>query len=223
MMSESSRIYAVVIAASLMMHLSVAGLIVSVDQAPPVKYEKVRISVVPVEPALPVPVEPVPPPPKPKPSVEKPKSERETKVAKANAAPVQGLSATALSEGAGGISVPIGNTLMVEDKGIRLKAEQVDPLAKDLSVDARLIASTLEKPVYTDEAIDAGVEGVFTVDVFVDENGAVRDASLESRIGFGMDQRVTASIKKAKFSPRRDKQGRAIPGWTRVRFSLVME
>ena len=66
---------------------------------------------------------------------------------------------------------PIGNTLFKKDEGIRLK--DVESLESDLSADARIRIETFKKPQYTDDALEAGIEGKFLIDVFVDDKGIV--------------------------------------------------
>ncbi len=137
------------------------------------------------------------------------------------AAPVFGADKSVITPG-GGIAVPVGNTLLTEDDGKRLKPSEVKDFTGDLSHYATLIPATFQLPKYTDEAVDAALEGVFTVDVFVDEMGHVRDVELKKKIGYGMDQRVLDSMRKAEFSPRKNKFGKEIEGWTEVKLRLVI-
>jgi outer membrane biosynthesis protein TonB len=133
--------------------------------------------------------------------------------------PVQGLTKESLSEG-GTMAAPLGNTLMTEDMGKRLKT--VDPLKGDLSQPAKLVVATLNPPPYTDDALDAGLEGSFIVDVFVNLDGSVREAELRKKIGYGMDTRVIAAVKASKFIPRKNRFGVSEEGWTELKFTLVI-
>lgn len=134
---------------------------------------------------------------------------------------VQGFNPSAVSPTGTGIAVPLGNTLMVEDKGKRLRADQVEALGdQDLSADPHLIRDSVVTPKYTDEALDANLQGAFLVEVFVDEHGIVKEAELKKKIGYGMDDRVLASLKSAKFDPGKNRYGQAIAAWTDVRFLL---
>jgi len=133
--------------------------------------------------------------------------------------PVQGLTKDSLSD-QGTMAAPVGNTLMKEDEGKRL--EQVDALRGDMSAPARLIAQTLAPPPYTEEALDAAVEGSFIVDVFVNLDGTVRDVELRKKIGYGMDSRVLAAVRAAKFIPRKNRFGVSEEGWTELKFTLVI-
>ncbi len=183
---------------------------------------------------------PKPPAPEPKPEEKKPepakpkekpkKKPAETKRASARqperppakpVAPVLGLSASAVSPNGTGIAAPVGNTLMTGDEGRRLKPDDVKPLTdEDLTADASLIRASVLAPVYTDAALDAALEGTYTVEAFVDAAGAVTDAQLPKKIGYGMDEKVLAAARQARFHPRTDKLGKAIPGWTEVKFRL---
>ncbi len=138
---------------------------------------------------------------------------------RATETPVQGLTKDSLSE-RGTMAAPLGNTLMTEDVGTRLKT--VDPLRGDQSQPARLVVSSLSPPPYTDEALDVALEGSFIVDVFVNLDGSVREAELRRKIGYGMDARVTAAVKGAKFIPRKNRFGVSEEGWTELKFTLVI-
>ena len=160
--------------------------------------------------------------PKPKPKEKKVSTERKTKEPpKEMAKPIQGLSPSALAPEGKGITAPVGNTLLTEDPGKRVKPEDVKPLSNDdLSADAALIASSVVVPKYTEDAIDAGVEATVTVDVFVDATGQVKDAELKKKIGYGMDARILDTARNARFIPRKDRYGRSVEGWAEIRFRL---
>jgi TonB family protein len=136
-----------------------------------------------------------------------------------SAKPVQGLTSQSLGL-EGTMAAPRGNTMMTGDTGQRLS--DVQDLKGDLSEPARLIATSLVIPPYTDEALDAALEGSFIVDVFVNLDGSVREAELRKKIGFGMDQRVIAAVKSAKFVPRKNKIGVPEAGWAELKFTLVI-
>lgn len=224
---------------SLALHGALVAGLVFVTSRPATKApEAVRVQIKEVQKPKPPEVKPPEPPkveekkpeppkekpkPKPKPPEKKTASERkpEKKPPVKPAPPVQGLSASAVSPNGTGIAAPVGNTLMTEDEGKRLKAEDVQPLTnEDLSADAALIRASIATPQYTDAALDAELEGTYTVEVFVDAAGAVTDAQLPKKIGYGMDEKVMAAARKARFTPRKDKLGKSIPGWTEVKFRL---
>jgi protein TonB len=193
------------------------------DHSPVTTPPPVTITVVPKE-APPKPDPKKDPPPKPRPKDRKVASERKPKQPPApTAKPVQGLSAEAISAEGTGIAAPIGNTLMTEDEGKRLKAEDVGALGnQDLSADARLIRSSFQTPSYTEAAIDAAIEGTYVVDVYVDETGNVTSAELTKKVGYGMDERLLAAANQARFEPRKNRFGKAEPGWTTISFRLEL-
>ena len=199
-------------------------------QAP--KKQPIRIKVIEKQPAVtikeePEPEPPHPPPPPPKP---KPKPPRKETVATNRIQPptpqqpveaIQGFSKESLAPASGpGIAVPIGNTVMTKDTGKRVK--DAAPITGDQSQDARIIPNSYIEPSYTDAAIDANLEGRFIVDVFVDEHGAVAQAELRKKIGYGMDQKIIAAVKSARFIPRKNRLGLVESGWTNVSISLKL-
>jgi TonB family protein len=121
----------------------------------------------------------------------------------------------------GKVAAPLGNTLMVEDTGERLK-EAPGALQGDLSAEPELIRDSITKPEYTQAAIEAGLEGSAIVEVLVEETGKVLEAELKKRIGFGMDERILTSAKGARFKPRRNRYGRAETAWTEIKFTLQL-
>jgi TonB family protein len=140
---------------------------------------------------------------------------------------VFGMEAKALSNTPGdnpnAMAIPLGNSLSVPDEGIRLTPEQASGLSQDLSSDAKLILDSIVKPAYTPEAVDANLEGRFSVDVFVEADGRVSSAELPRKIGYGMDKKVIEAALQARFKPRTDRLGRSIAGWANITFSLVID
>ena len=168
-------------------------------------------------------------PPKPINSKEKRKPEERKTVSERKVAPkalpakaVQGLSPEALTPDASAIAAPLGNTLLTEDDGQRIRPEDYRDLGGDLSVDAKLVLSSVQVPKYTEMALEANLEGNFIVDVYVDELGNVLQSEVRKRIGFGMDERLLAAARIAKFQPRKNKFGRAEAGWAEIKFSLII-
>lgn len=184
------------------------------------------------EPQAPVKVEVVsiPIPPRPEPVKKKPKKAPPKKVAserkaKPKAPPteaVQGIPPSAATPEASGMAVPLGNTLLTEDEGKRIKAEDVRDLPGDLSADARLILSSVVTPKYTEAALEANLEGNFIVDVYVDDQGRVLQSELRKPVGFGMGERLLEASRMARFEPRKNKFGRAEAGWAEIKFTLII-
>jgi protein TonB len=228
---HDGKIWLVVVTVSLASHAGFLGYIDSSEfkknfQKKPEKPLAVKIAVVekPVE-QPPKPPEPKPlpkPKPKPKDLVKKVASltKKEPAAVPNEAKPIQGLNKDSFVPGKGGFQAPVGNTLMTADEGIRVN--EAPELQQDLSADAKLVAESLVKPAYTDDALDIGLEGVFTIDVFVDEIGSVSDVDIRKKIGYGMDARIIESVKTAKFLPRKDSMGTAIKGWAVISFRLTI-
>jgi TonB family protein len=217
---EGQKIWLVGIAASALLHTATFTYISSRPKIQVREPETVKVRIVETPPAAPVVV-----PPKPKAETPKPKpvkkiatERRPPAVPVPDAKPIQGLDKSAVSPDGKGIAAPIGNTLMTEDTGVRVK--DAAPMAADLSADARLIRESITTPQYTDAALDANFEGVVMVDVYVDETGAVREAEMRKKVGFGMDERILAAARKARFEPRKNKLGGPESAWTEIRFTM---
>jgi TonB family protein len=160
--------------------------------------------------------EPAPKPKKivpPKPATERIVKQEPTK----QAAPIQGVTTESVSD-KGSIAVPVGNTLLREDEGKRVNPHDVG----DLSSAPKLKFDSVVVPPYTDAAIDAGLEGVFTVDVYVDSTGNVTEVELRKKVGYGMDERILTSARGVKFFPRKNQRGVAEGAWTEIKFNLQL-
>lgn len=166
-------------------------------------------------------VEPAEPPPPPPPQKPKPKKKagRQKEAQASPAQPVLGLSRDSFDDkGSGNFQAPVGNTLAMEDDGRRLDPDQIREL--DQSADPVLIRESVQIPEYTQAAIDAGLEGVFIVDVFVDARGTVSDAVPRTNPGYGMSERLIAAARLVRYVPRKDAQGNPISGWADLKFRL---
>ena len=136
---------------------------------------------------------------------------------------VSGLKEEALiATKANQMAAPRGNTLTVEDTGIRLSADDAKRLANDLSSNPILILSSLSVPDYTAEALDAKLEVSVAITVFLDEHGQVISARLLKKVGFGMDERLTEMAMRARFEPRRDARGIAAAGRWEIKTKLEL-
>lgn len=226
--SSSTRIVVIGLL-SLTLHLVTLGALQYVPPQPRVMItEKVQVQIT----EKPRPEAPTPPPPAPVPETPPPpRAQRAPQPTQARAPdkavpppPVLGLSPSSVEkDGNSSFSVPVGNTTDAPDEGKRLTPEEVQALKRDLSQDAELIVSTFIAPPYTAEAEDAGLEGLFVVEVYVDMDGKVTDAELRSKIGYGMDARVLNTARQAKFKPRRDSLGKPLAGWTEIKVRLTLE
>ena len=90
----------------------------------------------------------------------------------------------------------------------------------DQSAEALLIHSTVIKPEYTTEALFARLEGLFPMNINIDATGRVVSAQLAKKVGFGMDQRILAAIREARFQPGHDAHGQPRGGWVKIKFKL---
>lgn len=187
------------------------------EPEPERQHDRISIRVVEVPKAAPPPPPPPPPAPKPQPkAVPEPKAQPVPMMA-----PIQGVSADSTDSG-GNFAVPVGNTLMAPDEGLRLDPDAVLPTG-DLSAEAKLIQGSIRKPPYTPEAQDVALEGDFLLDVFVSADGTVEEAELVDSVGYGMDDLLVKAALGARYEPRRDKFGKKISGWTTMTFELRLE
>ncbi len=213
-------LWGLAVIASLAVHLlSGKGLTYFSNVRGPITLAPVKIREAEIQPKEAEPLPPKPPKKEPRPKPTPAPNSMPAPISAPNVAPVQGLTKDSLST-SGTMSAPIGNTLMTEDTGQRLK--EVEALKGDQSKPAKLLAGTLAPPPYSDDALDAGVEGSFIVDVFVNLDGQVREAELRKKIGYGMDERVLKSVRASKFEPRKNRLGLSEEGWTELKFTLVI-
>ncbi len=152
----------------------------------------------------------------------KPEQRKATGPIKPQAERVQGLTKESVST-TGTIAAPIGNSLMIEDKGKRLTPEEIASLKQDLSSPPLLIAASYVKPSYTEGAIAANLEGRYVVEVFVDENGNVKAAELKKKIGYGMDERIIEATLQAKFIAAKNEKGVPYSAWGEFTITLELE
>lgn len=65
-----------------------------------------------------------------------------------------------------------------------------------------LIESSGVQPVYPEEALSAGLEGLVVLEVVVDERGRVGDKiTVVRRLGHGFDEAAVAAVRKWRFRP----------------------
>ncbi len=215
-------------ALSLLLHGGTFAFIASRPRAvPPKKVDAVKVRIAEAKPTPPPPPAPEPPPPPPPPP--KPKEKKAPKAPTERAKPqpstpqeppkpVVGLDKNSFDpNGKGSVSAPMGNTMMAPDTGVRVK-EAPAAFTGDLSSDAKIIKATVRLPEYTDDAVDAGFEGLVVVDVYVDAKGIITSAELRKKVGYGMDGRAIEAAKAVRFEPRKNKYGQAEPGWSEVKF-----
>lgn len=220
LITKSSAMLGLGICLSLLLHLVVSGFLATARRHGLVEPKRhkpgiVQVKIKPVEPPAPQP----PPakklkPPQPTANLFK-QDAKPVKPVK----PIQGLTQESTAkDGTGGVHAPVGNTLMIADDGTRVGNAM--PLTADLSADPKLIPESVVVPSYTDAALDAGLEGRVTIEVYVDESGAVTMAEPLRKMGYGMDEKILQSSYSAKFIPRKNHLGQPEPGWTKITFNL---
>lgn len=216
----------VAFAASALLHIGGMGGLMFLGNTPrPSKNVPVKVAIQEIAPIV---EEIVPPKPEPKPKKKEAKKNPPTQAPQKKepeAKPVeavQGINPDAMVTDGKGLAAPVGNTLLKEDEGKRLKPEDVGKLTEDCSSDAKLQRDSVTPPQYTEAALDANLEGTYVVDVYVDAQGGVVEAELRKKVGYGMDPRIIDAVKKSKFEPRKNKVCGAIAGWAEIKFSLVI-
>ncbi len=94
------------------------------------------------------------------------------------------------------------------------------PVGVSLEREAQLVAGSLTKPEYTPEALKVRLQGLFAVDVHLSDNGEVLEIELVQSPGFGMDERIVAALKGAKYLAKRDAGGTPLETWITIQFRL---
>jgi protein TonB len=148
------------------------------------------------------------------------------------APPVFGVSLDSTVGGGQGIAVPVGDTVMTEQR----KSGPPGPLPAAAGDPDRLPAPVPEvfiseqphvvremKAAYPPEAQRMGIEGHVLCRIYVDENGDVRRVTVVERAGHGFDELAREALKKYKFSPARTGDGKAVPTNITFKYTFVVE
>ena len=141
--------------------------------------------------------------------------------------PVFGVSkdSLALGGGTGGITMPVGTTLMKEPDAEITPPRKVPKVAvappppppprprprprprtynlTQVTERPRLIKRVV--PRYTGRAEDAEVEGVVKLEVIIDTQGRPISVKVLKRLGYGLDQQAVIAVKRCRFSPAKVK------------------
>lgn len=142
------------------------------------------------------------------------------------ATPVFGISMESTSSAGSGPSMPTGNTLQTKPQG---RANEGEAGARPLLAPVPAYEVT-KMPLpkgecqgkYTDEAREAGLEGVVVFDLVVDERGRVRDMSVVQGLGGGLTDAAKRALQGCAFSPG-ERDGKPVPVRIRsfkIRFRL---
>jgi len=78
------------------------------------------------------------------------------------------------------------------------------------------------KPEYTEEALEAEIEGEFVMKVYVDERGQVTKAICSKKVGYGMDAVLEAAARSAIYEASRDLLGNPVASWESITFQLIL-
>jgi len=152
------------------------------------------------------------PPPPPMPNRETPPAE----AAEEAAQPVFGVTEDSVVEGESPIAVPVGNTLMTEDRTPAKAASQPLPPAPPppafAPVDEDSVAEFPEvsvKPesVYPETARRMGIGGKVRLRVGIDRKGNVKTVRVIGKAGYGMDEEAARVVRLYKFKPARRADG----------------
>jgi periplasmic protein TonB len=237
---------AVCIAVSLAVHAVIRYGVAQLPMAePPPKPKKIEVHVVSKprdpDPEPPKQPEPEPKPPEPKPVVhdkprapaqkitvqsvapkDAPPTEHAVVAETTTTTPVFGVTMESTSQG-GGPAVPVGNTTQPTPNA---GSATVKPLAEPV---AAYEVTKMPLPQgrcagkYTDEAKQAGIEGVVVLDVIVGEDGRTRDVTVVSGLTHGLTEAAIAALRACHFDPG-ERNGTKVPVRIRgfkIRFVLA--
>lgn len=118
-----------------------------------------------------------------------------------------------------------GNTITKEVDQKKLKKDDLDelpiPKAEYLVTDMPSVLSEATIS-YPQKAKDIKLEGTVTLSILIDENGAVRDASVIEGLIPEMDQEALRAIKEYRFSPAKI-EDKSVPVRIRYAINFVLE
>jgi len=80
---------------------------------------------------------------------------------------------------------------------------------------------SLERPEYSQEAWDEGIQGKVILLVDVDPEGNIRNIKVRDSLGWGLDEKAIETVRNARFTPA-SKGGQSVEGtaWVEITFSL---
>ena len=141
--------------------------------------------------------------------------------------PVFGISMESTSAAGNGPAMAVGNTLLARPRARpgETDASAVKPLMAPVQA-YEVTKMPLPKGEctghYTDEAREAGLEGVVVFDLVVDERGRPRDITVVQGLGSGLTEAARRALQTCSFTPG-EREGRAVPVRVRsfkIRFRL---
>ena len=115
-------------------------------------------------------------------------------------------------------------SLEVEGKAASLAGGSADGQTfVDAARGPKLIAGSVERPPYTDDARAAHYEGTLEVEVTTSEDGQVTEARLLNPSGLDLDDGVISAARLASYDPPLDSDGRKLAGRARLKFRFYLE
>lgn len=118
-------------------------------------------------------------------------------VAKQTFKPVVGVTEESVAE-SGGVSVPLGNTLMgIPENKVNENVEYA-PL---FSITKMPVFKLQVKPEYPSEARRLGIEGVVLLEVAISREGKVLEVKIIEDPGFGLGEAARSAIMRSEFEP----------------------
>lgn len=124
-----------------------------------------------------------------------------------------------------GAQVKAGNTVAKTPDSETLRPDDADSIpipVEEYLVTAMPILENEFRVPYPPEARKANVQGRVVMDLLIDGNGAVRQASLISGPGFGLNEAALEAVKNFKFRPARV-QDRPVAVKIRYAYQFVLE
>jgi protein TonB len=135
--------------------------------------------------------------------------------------PVFGVTQDSVVTGESPIALPVGNTLMTNDR-TPAKSPPAPLLAApppaegsfnpvdDESIDDLAVPSVKVNPDYPEMARRMGIGGRVHLKIGVDRHGNVRSARVIGKVGYGMDEAALKAIWLHKFHPSKNSKGEAV-------------
>jgi periplasmic protein TonB len=132
---------------------------------------------------------------------------------------VFGVTPESVVEGESGVAVPVGNTLMTNDRTPAkappaplppaVDPDAFAPVADNLVCQPAAMASEV-KADYPPEARRLGIEGRVQLRVGVDRQGNVRWTRVIKSAGYGLDEAAKQALARSKFKPAHACDGRVV-------------
>jgi len=147
-------------------------------------------------------------PPKNPPPTERPATGTDT-----TTTPVFGISMESTSAAGTGPALPVGNTLQTKAGHAKVAAGEVKPLAAPVQA---YEVTKMPVPVgacpgkYTEEALQAGLEGMVILDIVVGDDGRVRDVKIVQGLAHGLNEAAIRAAKACRFTIG-ERNGKPVP------------